>query len=876
MAKRRRPPAGAYGAQLLDNPQGERRERSPAEEEARKYKHWMDEITAAKKVFKPYWERGRKILKLYKDERKEMGEVARANDRMNILWSNVETLKPAMYSKTPTPNVSRRFMDGDPVSRTASTILERCLITAIDLADFDYPMQRATLDYLLPGRGTVWVRYAPQMGMAPMREPLTRIDLGGRQVYRPYKGGEEIDAAKVKKDDDGLEYYETEPEEQVLAHGLDLDHLMWSDYMHEPVNDWTKVGWQCKRVDMKRPRLIKEFGEEKGRKVKLNKSFNAKPETEDSTTEKGKPDCAEVYEIWSKDHRKVCWISDGLPDELLKEQDDPLRLHDFWPLPRPIFATLTTDSLIPVPDYALYQDQAEQLDRITDRIRLLIQALRVVGVYNAEMASLQTLLDETSENEMVPVENWITFAQQGGLKGLIDWLPIEQISTVLAQLFTARAQIKQDLYEVTGISDVIRGATAPEETATAQQIKANFGNLRLQARQTEMARFARDTIRKMAEIIAEHFPPEELIEMSGVMSLDEFRVKPEDFKPESDDPQAIAAAQQAMAAKAEENKQKLQQAIALIKSDKLRTFKIDIETDATVAPDQQKEKEARVEFLTAVAPFIEKAALVGQQAPQLVPLLMKMLDFGVKGFRAGRSLENAIEETIALTERMQAEAQAKPQDAPADPEAEAAAAKLTAETEKLKAELTALQAEAAVKAEENKAKAIENQRRADEQRQLFNQQMLKLTEDIAFRKQENTKRLQELDASIRLKELQVQQLEAQTNADFVSNMDPQQPPASPVDDANAKAALAKAQVDLIDAQTRYAELVKRGQGLDGISDALGGLPEADPSKIGTPAFARKKGPKKKLVDFIRDPETNQIKGATIDEIELPPDEEDAA
>ena len=857
MAKKRKRGASGYGAQLLDNDTQQPRQRTPAEEEARQYKHWMDELTAAKKVFKPYWERGRKIVNLYKDDRKEQSEIARSNDRMNILWSNVETLKPALYSKDPTPNVSRRFMDGDPVSRTASMILERCLITCQELTDFSYPMMRARDDYLLPGRGTVWVRYAPQMGMVPMREPVTSVALQGtgRTIYRPFKGGDEIPPDKIKKDDDGLEYYEGDPEEQVLAHGLDLDHTLWSDFMHEPVNDWTKVSWASKRIDMKRPRLIKEFGD-KGRRVKLNKTFNASPQDETGTTERGKPDCAEAYEIWAKDHECVLWITDGLPNEILKKEEDPLSLHDFWPFPRPLFATTTTDSLIPTPDYALYQDQAEQLDKLTDRIRLLITALRVVGVYNGQLASLQQLLDETGENAMIPVDDWVAFAQNNGLKGNLDWLPIEQIAAVLVQLFNARAQIKQDLYEITGMADVIRGATDPNETATAQQIKSNFANLRLKARQDEMARFARDTLRKMAEIICEHFPEEALIEMSGVMQMDEFK---QTGNPEKDVPA----------------QQRLREALTLLKSDRLRTFKIDIETDATVAPDQQKEKEARVEFLQAVAPFLEKSAMVAQMAPQFLPVLLKLLDFGVKGFRTGRSVEGAIEEFIATVEKGQAEAALNPQQAPADPAAEAQAAEFKAKADKAQTELVMLQEEAKVKAQENQARAIENQRRAEEQRQMHNQQMLKLTEEIAFRKQENIKRMQELDASIELKKLQIQQMEAQTNAAFVQNMSPEMAPEE-IEAAKAerKSRTAAANMALVKAQTEYAEMVKRAQGLEGISDALGDIPEADPSKIGTPAFARKPGPKKKLIDVKRKDDGSGFY-ATVDEIELPA-EEDAA
>lgn len=837
MAKKRRL---KYGAALLDNePSSAKPSDDARTREARAYKHWMEEIDTAKKEFKDYWARGRKIVKLYKDDRKSKGEViGSASDRMNILWSNVETLKPALYSKTPMPNVSRRFMDSDPVSRTAAMILERCLVTVIELTDIDYPLSRARDDYLLPGRGTVWIRFAPQKAMIPYREPVTKIDLGSRAVYRPFKGGDEIPEDKIKEDEEGL-YYEGDPEEQILAYGLDLDHLLWTDYLHEPVNDWTKIGWQAKRVDMKRSKLIKLFGDEKGRKVKLNKTFNARPKEEgaDGGGDRGKPDCAEVWEIWSKDHKCVYWVTDGLPDELLKHEEDPLGLHDFWPLPRPLFATTTTDSLIPTPDYALYQDQAEQLDKLTDRIRLLIEALRVVGVYNAEMTSLDQLLNETGENQMVPVESWMTFAQSGGLKGNLDWLPIEMIATVLTQLFSARAQIKNDLYEITGISDVIRGATAPEETATAQQIKANFGNLRLQARQGEMARFARDTIRKMAEIIAEHYSEDALIEMSGVLSMDEFK--------QTGDPQKDAAAQM-----------KVKQAVTMLKSDKLRTFKVDIETDATVAPDQQKEKEARVEFLSAVAPFLEKAAMVGAQAPQLVPLLLKMLDFGVKGFRAGRTLENAIEETIGMAEKVQAEAQANPQQAPADPAAEAMAAKLQAETEKIKAELAQLQAEAQVKAQENEAKKLEAEERRNRERETFRQTMLKVTQEVENRRLEHEKQCKLLELQIAKAELELQQLGAtpelpqeQVGADTAENV------------ARASAA----QIQLLENKKRFVQLQQELAGIEGLGGALSAISTDD---IGTPLFNKPKKRTKKFTQFIHDDQTGKIIGGTTEEIEI--------
>jgi len=827
--------------------------------EQAKYKHWIGEIESAKKAFEAWHKRCRKILKVYKDDRKNGEEDGsdvlrnRGAAKMNIFWSNIQTLQPAIYSRTPVPNASRRFLDRDPISRTASMIMERNLVTAIELTDLDYSLRRVRDDYLICARGTNWVRFDPLIGKVPMKEPVTTIDLGGRKVYRPFKGGDEISPDKVKKDDDGFEYYETDPEEQILAYGLAVDHVLWSDFLHEPVNDWSKVSWAAKRVLMRRKKLVKHFGEDIAKKVTLNKTFNGEKADEISTDSKRKGDAAEVWEIWCKDSRTVYWISDGYEEGCLKEEKDPLNLQGFWPFPRPMFGTITNDSLIPTPDFAIYQDQSEQIDAITDRIRLLINALRVVGMYNGESADLSTLLAETAENEMIPVSNWMAFSQTGGMKGNIDWLPIEQIQAVLLGLFNARTQLKQDLYEVTGMSDIIRGASNPNETATAQQIKSNFGNLRLQDRQAEMSRFARDTLKIMSEIQCEQYSAQALIEMSGVADMEDFRVEP----PKSQDPNEMMAYQQ----KQQEAQKKMAEAVQLIKNDRMRTFRIDLETDATVAPDQQKEKEARVEFLTAVAPFIEKSAQVGQMAPDMVPLLLKMLEFGVRGFRAGRSLEGAIEETIALAEQMQEKAKAAgPQQPPPDPAAEAMKAKLEVETQKIQQELAQGQVDAQAKQAEIAAKAQAASEKAQRDIQMFNKQTLQIAEDIQFRREENRLKIAELQASIELKKVQMQQATQADALKQIQEMMPQEsPPLDPLADAKIiaeqhelKARQAKAQRELAEAEMSLRELQERGQTMENFKLSL------------TKASAEKPAaPSRRSVSFVRD-ETGALTGADIE------------
>ena len=121
---------------------------------------WSLELLLSKKADEKFVERGRKIVKRYRDDRGEAGGFVSSEERKyNILWSNVQTLMPAIYAKKPKASVERRNKDRSPVARTAAMMLERCLQFEIEYYnDLDSAMRLAILDRLLPGRGTVWIR----------------------------------------------------------------------------------------------------------------------------------------------------------------------------------------------------------------------------------------------------------------------------------------------------------------------------------------------------------------------------------------------------------------------------------------------------------------------------------------------------------------------------------------------------------------------------------------------------------------------------------------------------------------------------------------------------------------------------------------------
>ena len=133
-----------------------------------------------------------------------------------------------------------------------------------------------------------------------------------------------------------------------------------------------------------------------------------------------------------------------------------------------------------------------------------------------------------------------------------------------------------------------------------------------------------------------------------------------------------------------EGLKRIAQAIQLLRDEKLRGFRVDIEVDSTVYGDAAQEKQDRVEFVESVTKFIETAGQIGAQVPQAVPLLGKMLQFAVRGFRVGRDLEAAIDDFTDEMEKLgeqRAAQMAQQQNQPNPEQVKAQAAMATAQSD---------------------------------------------------------------------------------------------------------------------------------------------------------------------------------------------------
>jgi len=643
------------------------------------YQDWYNCIASYERTFKEWEGRADKIVKRYRDDQRSRNNP---NAKFNILWSNVQTITPAVFARLPRPDVSRRFRDNDPIGRVASMMLERALEYEIEhYGDYASAMKQTVQDRLLGGRGTAWVRY----------EPHIVGEMGGMAEDMPDDGlqvTEDIDEAETE----GGIYRENQ--ERIEYECAPVDYVHWRDFGLTVARTWEEVTAVWRKVYMGRPALVERFGEELGGKIPLD----TKPETSKTFNEKMGEGASEavVYEIWDKTTGQVIWLNKSM-GKILDTRDDPLQLENFWPCPKPMFSTLTTDSLIPVPDFVLYQDQARQLDTLADRIDGFIQALKVRGVYDASEPSLARLFSEGENNALLPVKNYGAFSEKGGLVGAINLVDIKPIAEGLNMAYQAMEQVKGQIYEIMGIADIQRGQTDPNETLGAQIIKSNNASGRLKTMQHDVVNFATALLQIKAQIICQHFTDDTIVKISGAMQL-------------SQQDQAL-----------------IPQALQLLKNEPAKNFRIEVTTDSMIYQDEQQEKADRMEFLSAVGGFLSQALPAAQATPELTPMLVEMLKFGVTAFKAGKGLEGLIDETADKFRQQQAQMEGQPK--PPSPEMQKLQMQGQMEQAKMQAQMQMEQQKMQMQMELEKAKqeyqAQENQLKfqLEEQRNMMDREM---------------------------------------------------------------------------------------------------------------------------------------------------------
>lgn len=654
-------------------------------------KPWNDMVDEHDRTFRSWHEKIERIEKLHADlEKLSAGGVDR---QMQIFWANLEVLKPAVYSRPPVPVVSAKFKDRKELVRHGAEILERCLTSSWDATDIHSALKLVRDDFILAGRGVLWLRYEEKPD--------------GYQCVRK-------------------------------------EHIDRMDWGHSPARKWAEVANVWRKVYLTREEMRARFEETSGN-LYLRAEYKQRKTSGDDRDDAEAEKKAEVREIWSKEHHAVVWVCAAV-DQVLDIAEPPVTLEGFFPCPRPALGTLQARTLMPVPDYVYYKDQVEEINVLTARISALSEALRMKGFYSAGNEDVgdtieRALADTRSNAIMVPVPS--VAALGNGMSDAIVWMPVQEVANTVQALVLLRKQLIDDVYQLTGLSDIMRGATDPNETLGAQQLKSQYGSVRVREKQEEMVRIARDAAQIEAEIIAENYRPETIQVMSqydAVPTAAQIQQQILQLQTQvsqaAQNPQMVAQAQanpqmaQQMLQQVEQQKQQLtsqitfDQVLQMLREQRLRGFMLDIETDSTIQPDEDAAKQRTTEFLGALATALSQLVPMVQGNPQSAEFAGEVIKFAVAPFRAGRQLDAAVD---TFVEKMKEQA-GQPQPNPEQQKMEAEAA-----MQKQKAE-----ADAAAKAAEAASKAKQREDEMAMKRAEHDMRMQEMAADRDYKLQERS------------------------------------------------------------------------------------------------------------------------------------------
>lgn len=547
---------------------------------------WQTEIQASQQELLKFHQDANRITQRYLDKR---DAYAKDESKVNLFWSTMQVLLSMLYARPPKADVARSFQDyDDDVARVSGTMLQRMLNRAFDdnVSAWDSAVRQGIEDWLVVGCGQIWLRY--EVTTEPYEIPA---------VFDEY--GQELSPAQEA--------------ERIVNEDAPCDYIYWEDFFYSPARTWHEVRWVARRVFMTKDQLVARFGEVIAAQVPLG-NYSKKDQVNDQSPQHDPWNKAEVFEIWCKEKRKVYWYAKSC-DIILDVKDDPLGLDGFFPCPKPLAANVTSSNFMPRADYIFAQDQFNELDEINTRITWLTRAARVAGVYDKSAEGIQRLYNQTTENQLIPVDNWAMFAERGGVKGQVDFAPIEQIVNAIDHLRQYRQDKVVQIYEVLGVSDIMRGSSKASETAAAQQIKAQFGSTRVQLKQFYIADWITQALRIKAEIICKHFQPETIVKRSNIERT-------------PDAPLAMAAVQ-------------------LLKDEEMNEYRINIEADSMAALDWAAERDAAVQFMQGLGAFISQVAPMAQSVPQAAPVLMSLLQWSVSKFRVSTQIESVLDQAIS-------------------------------------------------------------------------------------------------------------------------------------------------------------------------------------------------------------------------------------
>jgi len=656
---------------MQGNSDAEETETQKGKSEPDQVRFWLGLIGEAKEDARPWVNECRAAWREYQAETTD--GAYRQRQRFDcrtfpLYWSDTSVMLAALWGGSPKPVVSRRF-DRDPVARTASIALERYASYMKAESQYDRTMKDAALEFMHTNRVTARVWYQaqtvkrrrrypvyPEESVDEMEQPTT--------IYVDDSGDLAPEDVEILTDDAGGYYYEGGEDDleevtdgKVISKALHFDELLHTAGARTEGDLW----WKAFQVKTTRKAARERFGAIVDQ-IKVSKGADAEDEGDDESK------MFSFWEIWDKKDRKVYWLHEQLKGQFLPDPEggaDPYELTGFYPCPKFVTATERQDNCYPVPDYTQCGDLYENLHLLASRINAVTASIKGVSLFDSSHPELLQLMNRISDGMAIGIPDLQKLVEKGGLDALILFPPYERLAQTLQILLQAFEQTKGQIYELRGISDIIRGASDPATSASAEKIKRAAANRRFDLRRHAFDGLGRDLLEMICDLGLKVQDDETIAQICGVAYMD-----PED-------------------------QQRWPQALVMMRDDKSRHIRLELETDQTIALREQDEEEQASKLLNATANYLKPMIESLATQPTTAPLVFKVLEMALSKFRNGKHAEDELAQTFQQV--MQALQPQEPPPPPPDYKGQ---------------ELQIRQFEAQVKAMEAQTKAMEAQSRA--------------------------------------------------------------------------------------------------------------------------------------------------------------------
>lgn len=433
---------------------------------AQNFQTWRDRVRTLYQIYEARYD-----MQYDKDE-------LRGGGRLNHLYSNVQTLAPAVFSRLPEPQISPKNKNADNVARGAAIILEDSVRQIAEKSDLFEVIDAANLERLISGLGQIWVTFRP---------------------------------------------------DQTFGYTLGYDRVGARDFGFTPdARSWPEVRevWRVKRLSYYD--ILQKYGVVPTEEMREGDEHKA----EDGPDKANKlaDDVFPILEFWHKPTQSVYHLAACGKGEFLKVTPDPLRLPGFFPCPKPLIGVKRYESMCPVPDYDLYENIARDAEKLATAISKITEFIKVRGFYDGSIPEMKDVFKQDN-GQLLKVDDFPRFLQKGGIDGSMVLLSIKEPAEVVAVLTQVLIQYEEQINKITGVADILRGEGDARATATSDGIRAKYATLRLGSRQDAMQAFIREIMEMTAHLIAEHYEVADLIALTNSQEIAEDAAPPDDMRP---------------------------------------------------------------------------------------------------------------------------------------------------------------------------------------------------------------------------------------------------------------------------------------------------------------------------------------------------------